>query len=89
MGGGGIGGPDSKNLNHLSQVAGLITEVSTSINNQNQQIQFQANKQIARLNEQLTYYREKHDQSLIKVRFLTERLETFGGLNSIPDTIAN
>lgn len=44
---------------------------------------------MARLNEQLTYYREKHDQSLIKVRFLTERLETFGGLNSIPDTIAS
>lgn len=30
-----------------------------------------ANKEIAKIAEQMNYYREKNDQSLIKVRFLT------------------
>lgn len=73
---------------------GMISESLSLNNNQqpNPALNSNAsnpNKELGKVTEQLAYYREKHDQSLIKVRFLTEKLESYGGLNSIPDTLVN
>ena len=40
-----------------------------------------------KMNDQIRYYREKHDQSLIKVRFLSDQLNTFAALDKLPPAI--
>lgn len=72
------------NNNQHAQIPTANSNASNSNNNNSN-----SNKDLAKVMEQLVHYREKHDQSLIKVRFLTDKLESYGGLNSIPDTIIN
>jgi hypothetical protein len=40
--------------------------------------------EIKKLNEEVAYYKGKNEQNLIKIRFLADKLESYGGMNEIP-----
>ena len=40
-----------------------------------------------KLTKQVSYYREKHDESLIKVRFLTDKLKGLGVVDKVPQDV--
>jgi uncharacterized coiled-coil protein SlyX len=78
----GLPAQQAPTVEQINQAIGAISENISSSNTPSM-----LNAEIARLTEQLAEYKEKNDQNLIKVRFLTDKLEAYGGMNEIPPQI--
>lgn len=77
-------GRDSLINSNTQQITPFKSQVlSPPSNNREKELQDKNDKLI----KQVAYYREKHDESLIKVRFLIDKLKSVGAGDKVPNDV--